>query len=215
MSPVNVKPESLNVWSSLASIAASVLVSGKLCTARRRLTFWLTEGSTLATTITSWVAGTIFSTVLFGLTSSSTAAALTAPRARTAPAGISRRRCWRNQERGAAEGVIGAVGGTCPGSGWGAGVRSPSMLIREMPHSINSPAWGNLLAARGRCRGVAEMQLGERLHLVGRESRAPARLVLPLHLTMDRRDPRVVFAHLGGALQSERGVDPVGNPGKS
>src|SRR6266480_3285583 len=214
MSPVNVKPESLNAWSSLASIAASVLVSGKLCTARRRLTFWLTEGSTFATTITSWVAGTIFSTVLFGLTSSSTAAALTEPRARTAPAGISRRRWRSNQDCGAAAAAGAAGGSGCPESGCGAGVRSPSILIQGMPHSINSPASGNLLAARGRCRGVAEMQRGEGLHLVGREPRAAAGLVLALDLAVDRRHPGVVFAHLGRALQAQRRVDPVGDAGQ-
>src|SRR6266480_4390718 len=214
MSPVNVKPESLNAWSSLASIAASVLVSGKLCTARRRLTFWLTEGSTFATTITSWVAGTIFSTVLFGLTSSSTAAALTEPRARTAPAGISRRRWRSNQDCGAAA-AAGAAGGTgCPESGCGAGVRSPSILIWGMPHSINSPVAGNLLAARGRCQGVAEMQRGEGLHLVRREPRAAAGLVLPLDLLVDGRHPGVVFAHLGCALQPQCRVDPVGDAGQ-
>src|SRR2546423_2245900 len=164
--------------------------------------------------MTSALAGTIFSIVDVGLARIRTAAALMAPRARTAPAGISRRR-WRSNQDGAAGAAAGAAGGTgCPESGCGAGVRSPSIFLWAMPHSINSPVAGNLLAARGRCQGVAEMQRGEGLHLVGRESRAAAGLVLPLDLTVDGRHPGVVFAHLGGALQAKRRVDPVGDAGQ-
>src|ERR1700686_4429822 len=124
----------------------------------------------------SWVAGTISTTLGFGWASSRTAATATAATT-TAPAAEITMSPWRaNQERVGLEGA-----GEAPGvsSGCG-GVRSPSWFIAGMPHSINSGDQVNLLAARARCRGVAEMQPGQNQHLVGGEPGAPTGRILPL-----------------------------------
>src|ERR1700720_2425815 len=69
--------------------------------------------------------------------------------------------------------------------------------------AINSGDQINLLAARARFQGVAELQLGEGQHLVGREPGGPTGRILPLNLAVDRRDPRIVLSHLAGAFQAE------------
>ena len=69
--------------SSFFEMAESVVVSGKLCTARNRLTFWASDGLRLAISRTSCVAGTIFSMLGFGLATARTAATAMAPTSTT------------------------------------------------------------------------------------------------------------------------------------
>src|SRR5438132_236649 len=204
MSPVKVMPLSFSALSSWSASFWSVLVSGKWCTARSRFIFCETDGSRLATAYTSTVAGTIFSTDVLGVRTSTRAAAAAAPTTTSPPAGMRRRRYRANHERvGGAAGRLPPTGSSAPpsalvgGSGNCPGVGSISWFIAGMPHSINSDDQVNLSAARARCRGVAEMQPGQGRHLIRGEPGAPASGVLPLHIAVDGDYARVIFAHLG------------------
>src|ERR1700737_1156415 len=157
----------------------------------------------------SWLAGTIFSMLAVGWARISAAATATAPSTSAPAAPPTTSPCRANHER-----VTTAGGAEAPGvnSGCG-GVRSPSWFIAEMPHSINSGDQINLLAARARCQGVSELQLGQGQHLVGRKPGRSATRILPLNLAVNGHHPRVVLLDLGGALAAQRRVDPVRHPG--
>src|SRR5256885_12293784 len=106
--------------------------------------------------MTSALAGTIFSIMDVGLARIRTAAALMAPRARTAPAGISRRRWRSNQDGGAAAAAAGAArGASWPETGRGGRRQAPSIFIQGVPHNTQPPPSGQLVAERGRFPGAA------------------------------------------------------------
>src|SRR5256885_16836806 len=99
--------------------------------------------------MTSALAGTIFSIMDVGLARIRTAAALMAPRARTAPAGISRRRWRSNQDGGAGAAAGAARGGRRPGTGGGGGGQAPSVFILGGGPRSKPPPLGDLFVWPG------------------------------------------------------------------